>query len=310
MSSLNAGTGIGLCLPQLGPHVDADVIVDFARRAESLGYSGLWVQDHFMYPLAPKRGYGGPGVLPPEQYQTVYAPTETLAFVAAATSTVRLGTSILVAGNHWPVPLAQRLATIDQLSKGRLVAGFGIGWSQDEHEAVGVDIETRGRRMDDFIPAMLACWADDPVSHHGPFFDVPPSIVRPKPYRGSRPMLMSGMFSEEGMRRTAKWFDAWNPAFMKVPVVQGLVDTMNSERGDGLAPLQVFYRSFIQPPLGRPRVKDGDLGSIIADATAAAEAGFTEVILEHNFWDEIGSAADWLSIPERFAPVLEAVNNR
>jgi hypothetical protein len=114
------------------------------------------------------------------------------------------------------------------------------------------------------------------------------------------------MFSEEGMRRTAEWFDAWNPAFMKVPVVQSLVAKMNAERGPGLGPLEVYYRSFIQPPLARPRVVGGDLSSIVADVTAAAEAGFTEVILEHNFWDEIGSAADWLSIPERFAAVVDA----
>ena len=300
-------TGVGLCLPQLGPHVDVDVVVEFARRAESFGYSGLWVQDHFMFPLQPQRGYGGPGVLPPDQYRSVYAPTELLAFVAGVTERVRLGTSILVAGNHWPVPLAQRLATIDRLSRGRLVAGFGIGWNQEEHEASGTSIETRGRRMDDFVPALLACWGDDPVTYEGPFFRIPTSDISPKPVRRPRPVLMSGMFSEEGMRRTARWFDAWNPAYMKVPVVQSLVGKMNAERGPGLAPLDVYYRSFVQPPLGRPRVKGGDLTSVVADVVSAAEAGFTEVILEHNFWNEINSADDWLSIPERFAAVIDAI---
>ena len=106
-------TGVGLCLPQLGPHVRADIVAEFARRAEAMGYEALWVQDHFMYPEKPTRGYGGPDRMPPHQYKSVFAPTETLAFVAGITSKVRLGTSILVAGNHWPVPLAQRLATID-----------------------------------------------------------------------------------------------------------------------------------------------------------------------------------------------------
>ena len=84
-------TGGGLCLPQLGPHVTVDVVAEFARRAEALGYSGLWVQDHFMYPLAPTRGYGGKDVLPPAQYKSVWAPTEMLAFVAGITSRVVLG---------------------------------------------------------------------------------------------------------------------------------------------------------------------------------------------------------------------------
>ena len=222
-------TGVGLCLPQLGPHVTVEVVDEFARRADALGYSGLWVQDHFMYPLAPTRGYGGKDVLPPNQYKSVWAPTELLAYVAGITSNVALGTSILVAGNHWPVPLAQRLATIDQMSRGRLIVGLGVGWNAEEHEASGTDITERGRRIDDFIPAMLACWGADPVSHSGDFFRIPDSCVNPKPFGGRRPKLLSGMWSAQGLERTARWFDAWNPAFMKVPVVQSLVATHRVE---------------------------------------------------------------------------------
>ncbi len=299
-------TGVGICLPQLGRHVRADVIRDFAVKAEELGYSGLWVQDHFMYPLSPSRGYGGPGVLPPEQYQSVFAPLETLAFVAAVTSRVRLGTSILVAGNHWPVQLAQRLATIDQMSKGRLVVGLGVGWSAEEHEASGTDVASRGRRMDDFLPALLACWGDDPVSHEGPFFTIPPSYVDPKPVQRPRPTLLSGMWSAEGMARTAKWFDAWNPAGLKPAKVLAMVEQMNALRSPDQAPLQVYGRSFVQSPL-TPRPADGDnLARMIADAEAARDAGYVELTLEHNFWDGIESPADWLDLLDRYLPVVHA----
>lgn len=301
------GTGVGLCLPQLGPHVTAEVIVEFARRAESLGYSGLWVQDHFMYPLAPERGYGAPGRLPPDQYRSVFAPLETLAAVAVATSSIRLGTSILVAGNHWPVQLAQRLATIDHLCGGRLIVGLGVGWSAEEHRASGTDVATRGRRMDDFVPALLACWGEDPVEHHGPFFDVPSSEIRPKPLQTPHPPLLSGMWSAEGMERTARWFDLWNPAGLRAEKVNKMVDEVNARRPTGRDPVRVISRSFVQAP-GGPAPADGDnLARMVSDARDARSAGFVELTLEHNFWDGVASPDDWLSVPERFVPVLDAV---
>ena len=299
-------TGIGICLPQLGPHVRAGVVREFAIKAEELGYAGLWVQDHFMYPLKPIRGYGGRDEMPPTQYQSVYAPLETLAFVAAVTSTVRLGTSILVAGNHWPVPLAQRLATVDQMASGRLVVGLGVGWSVEEHTASGTDVSTRGRRMDDFVPALLACWGDDPVSYEGSVFSIPPSYVDPKPVQKPRPTLLSGMWSAEGLARTAKWFDAWNPAGLKPAKVLSMVEQMNAMRSPDQAPLQVFGRSFVQAPLA-PRPTDGDnLARMVADAEAARDAGFEELTLEHNFWDGIESPDDWLRLLDRYLPVVEA----
>ncbi|MFM7755354.1 MAG: TIGR03619 family F420-dependent LLM class oxidoreductase [Actinomycetota bacterium] len=296
-------TGIGLCLPQLGPHVTADVIAEFARRAERLGYCSLWVQDHFMYPLRPERGYGGSDVLPPTQYTSVYAPLETLAFVAGQTRTMNLGTSILVAGNHWPVPLAQRLATLDQMCGGRLIVGLGVGWNAEEHRASGTDIETRGRRMDDFIPALLACWGDDPVSYDGPVFRIPPSRVNPKPLR--RPLLLSGMWSEAGLERTARWFDAWNPAGMSVSRVQKMAAGIDSRRSAGQKPIQIYLRLFAQDPLGPPRTLDEILSTMTESVRAAREAGFEEVTLEHNFWDAIESPEDWSKVPELFASLLD-----
>lgn len=299
-------TGVGLCLPQLGPHVTTEVVAEFARRADRLGYSGLWVQDHFMYPLAPERGYGAKDALPPDQYKSVWAPTETLAFVAGITERVVLGTSILVAGNHWPVPLAQRLATIDQMSKGRLIVGLGVGWSPEEHTAAGTDVTERGRRMDDFVPTLLACWGPDPVTHESEFFTVPESCVNPKPFGGRRPKLLSGMWSAQGMERTARWFDAWNPAGLPVSRVQKMVAAMNAKRPAGSAEIEVYSKSFVQAP-NAPTPSDGDnMAALVADAVAAREAGYADLCLEHNFWSNIQSPDDWVSIPERFLPVLEA----
>ena len=187
--------------------------VDFCQQAEEHGYGSLWVRDHFLWPLAPQRGYNGrsgrgdPAAVP----ERARLHSSSSRPCATWTSTVRVGTSILVAGHHWPAQLAGRLATIDVLSDGRLDVGLGIGWSAEQHDASGTDIATRGRRLDDFIPALLACWGADPVQHDGPFFSIPPSIILPKPKQRPRPPLLSGLWSEAGLERTRTHFDGWIP---------------------------------------------------------------------------------------------------
>ncbi len=299
-------TGVGLCLPQLGDHVTPEAVQTFCHRAEALGYTSLWVQDHFLWPLQPARGYGGRAGAPvPAQYRTVLAPTELLTAAALWTSGVKVGTSILVAGNHWPVSLAQRLATIDHLSGGRLMVGLGVGWSAEEHTASGTDVGTRGARMDDFIGALLACWAEDPVVLDGPFFTMEPAIVRPKPVQQPHPPLLSGMWSPAGLERTRLHFDAWNPAGLPVVRVKAIVDDLNARRPAGRAPLDVFHRTFAQLPLG-PRPEGDPVARLAEEASQAREAGFAEIILEHNFSEEVRSPDDWAAVPDRFAPVLAA----
>ena len=301
--------GIGLCLPQLGEHVTVDAARTFCMRAEQFGFSSLWVQDHFLWPLSPRRGYGGRDGAPvPAQYRSVLSPTELLTAAAMWTSTVTLGTSVLVAGNHWPVSLAQRMSTIDLLSGGRLMVGLGVGWNAEEHDASGTEISERGRRMDDFIGALLACWGDDPVSHDGPFFNIAPSVVRPKPTQQPRPKLLSGMWSAAGLERTRLHFDAWNPAGLPVDRVASIVSSLNSDRPVGMGPLEVYHRSFAQYPLA-PTPAGDVVERLAAEAVDAARAGFTELIIEHNFWDAITSPQDWMDLPERFAPVVAAARS-
>jgi probable F420-dependent oxidoreductase len=299
-------TGVGLCLPQLGEHASVDAVRGFAERAEELGYSSLWVQEHFMWPLKLERGFAGSADRPmPDPYRSVLAPTELLAAVAGWTTTPRLGTSILVAGYHWPVPLAQRLATVDQLSGGRLLVGLGLGWNAEEHAAAGTDITTRGKRMDDFVPALLACWDEDPVTHDGPFFHIPESLIRPKPAQLPRPPLLSGMWSAAGLARTAALFDGWNPAGLPTSMVIDMTATMNAMRPEGMAPLTIHHRLFAQGP-GAPEAPPDPIGAMATEAAAAAAAGLDDVIIEVSYWDEIRSPADWLAIPDRCLPVLQA----
>src|SRR4029077_1014049 len=132
---------------------------------------------------------------------------ETLTAAAAWTTRPVVGTSILVAGLHRPVALAQQLSTIDVLSGGRLVAGFSVGWSDEEHQQMDVDPRTRGARCDELIDALLACGGRDPVELAGRVFTLSQAGVNPKPVQVPRPRLLSGMRSPAGLRRTAERFD-------------------------------------------------------------------------------------------------------
>ena len=256
----------------------------------------------------PARGYAGvPGLPIPARYQSVLAPTELLAAAAAVTTTLRLGTSVLVQGNHWPAPLAQQLATIDVLSEGRLIVGLGQGWSAEEHAACGTSVHDRAARMDEFVAVLKACWGEDPVQHDGRFFTIPPAIQRPKPVQRPHPLLVSGASSPAGLARTAALFDGWNPAGVPVDSVAKTAADLNRQRGE-LAPLRVFYRTFVQF-LGPPEPFDVTIERLRDEAVAASAAGFDEVILEHNFWDGITGPDDWLAVPERFLPVLEAATS-
>lgn len=294
-------TSIGLTLPQLGPVVTPTLVRDFIQQADEMGFDSLWVQDHFLYALQQSGDYGGSAATQPEVYRSVWAPTELLAAAAVWTDRMSLGTSILVGGNHWPAQLANRLATVDQLSGGRLaVVGLSVGWSEEEHRAVGVDPRTRGKRLDDFVPALRACWDADPVDYHGPFFDIGPAVMQPKPTQ--IPRLMSGMYSKPGLARTARDFDLWNPGSIPIVSVLEALEGINAQRSKAQPPVGAIYRLAQQSTSGK-RMSIKEMTTRVEECVAADLDG---VIVETNFCSEITSADTWLQVLTNLKPLVEA----
>src|SRR4051794_8329923 len=241
---------IGLTLPQLGGHVDRTALKGFCEQAEELGFGSLWVQEHLFYVLNPVSGYSArPGLKVPDAYRSVLGALETLTAAAAWTTAPTLGTSILVAGLHRPVALAQQLSTIDLISEGRVIAGFSVGWSDEEHQVMDVDPRTRGARCDELIDALVACWGPDPVSFEGRFFTIPEAEIKPKPVQQPRPRLLSGMRSKAGLRRTAEQFDIWNPASGTLEQHVEMFAELNAMRPAGMEPLELYRRLFTTPPV-------------------------------------------------------------
>jgi probable F420-dependent oxidoreductase len=299
--------GLGLTLPQLGPHVTRRAVRRFCERAEELGFASLWVQEHLFYALEPSAPYAArPGMPVPDAYRTTCSPLELLAAAAAWTEHVTLGTGILVGGYHRPVELAQRLATLDHLSDGRVIAGFSVGWSKDEHDQMDVEFASRGRRMDELVEALLACWGDDPVSFDGDFFHIPPSLVSPKPLQTPHPPLLSGMRSSAGLRRTAALFDIWHPASGSLDQLRAATAEIESMRAPDRAPIEVMQRLFTEPPFEVPGLAPLSIGEMIESIQAARDAGFTQVVVDTGFTTAVHSPEDWTAVPDQLAPLLEA----
>ena len=300
---------VGLALPQLGPHVDGKVVRGFAERAEELGFGHLFVQQHLFYPHEVVSGYSArPGLAVPEAYRSVMQPMEMLAACAGWTSTIVLGTSILVAGYHRPVDLAQRITTLDILSGGRTVFGFSVGWSDEEHAQYDVDPRTRGKRAGELIDAMKACWGPDPVSYQGQFFTIPDSDVDPKPVQKPHPPLMSGMRSEVGLKRTAEQFDWWNPASGTLEQHLETMEQLAAMRPAHLEPLKMCWNLFTDPPVIVANLKPLSVDELCEQVAAAAAAGVDAVSIDANFDPTITSGQAWLDVPNRLAPLLSAAH--
>jgi probable F420-dependent oxidoreductase len=293
---------VGLCLPQLGDVVDVGLLRNYSVRAHELGFDSLWVQEHFLFATKSESEYPAQsGGTQRSVYETAYSPLELLAAVTAWAPGMGIGTSILVAGYHHPAPLANRLATLAQLSGGRLIAGFGVGWSREEHTAAGVDSSTRGKRVEEFIPALRACWGDDPVSYESPMFHIPSGVMRPKP---PQPIpLLSGMWSEAGLRRTARDFDLWNPGGPSTSLAEAeaKLELINSWRPEGKPPVRMVYRIATESAAG---VKVG-VDGVIDYVREARSRGIEGIVIDTNFDTSNTGAARWLAQLEELAGALE-----
>jgi alkanesulfonate monooxygenase SsuD/methylene tetrahydromethanopterin reductase-like flavin-dependent oxidoreductase (luciferase family) len=160
---------LGVHLPLAGRGASPAAITQVAEEAERIGLDSVWAWERLMRPTVPiaMGGPGGPVMKAPEDFGAVYDPIETLTYVAARTSRIALGTSVLDALFQSPIILARRLATLDRFSGGRLIAGIGQGWMEQEFEAAGVPMRRRGAGFEEHLLAVRAVWGPDPVRFEG-----------------------------------------------------------------------------------------------------------------------------------------------
>lgn len=247
---------VGVHLPQYGRAAGPDAIARAAGLAEELGFSDLWVSDHVVQPAA--QDYPSP---------YLFDPLLTLATAAAVTSRIGLGTSVLVVPSHQPVELANQLASLDALSKGRLTIAVGVGWSEAEFQALGASFSDRGRRLDEAIDLFRCLWRDDPASFHGRYSSFDDIRLLPKP-AGAIPIWVGGR-SEPGYRRALEKGDGFQMIGLTPEEAARVVSRLRAGRPD---PSFTMSLRTGWDPLGM------DPARITEERAAFAEAGVQHVV--------------------------------
>lgn len=192
--------------------IDGVQTLEICRRAEVAGFESLWGGEHVILPstIESSYPYTKDGKIPAQPDTPIPDPLIWLAFAAAAAPTMRLGTCILIVPQRNPLILAKELATLDQLSGGKVELGLGVGWLEEEFDALGVPWERRGARNDEYIEAMRTLWSGPEVEFHGEFVDFPKVTCSPRPVQASIPILVGGD-SDVAIRRAARLADGYFP---------------------------------------------------------------------------------------------------
>ena len=192
--------------------IDGGAALEICRRAEAAGFESVWGGEHVVLPdsIGSRYPYTADGKIPAEPDTPIPDPLIWLAFAAAAAPSLRLGTCILIVPQRNPLILAKELATLDQLSGGRVELGLGVGWLREEFEALGVAWERRGARNDEYIAAMRALWSGPHAEFHGEFVDFAPATCSPRPVNGSIPILVGGD-TDAAIQRAVRIADGYFP---------------------------------------------------------------------------------------------------
>ncbi len=233
---------------------DGSSAIAISRLAEEIGFESIWGGEHVIRPtrLSSPYPYSADGQMPGEADTPIPDPLIWLAYVAAAAPTVRLGTCILILPQRNPVVLAKELATLDVLSGGRVELGIGVGWMEEEFDALGVPWARRGARTDEYVAAMRALWAGPHAEFHGEFVDFPQVTCSPRPVRGSIPILVGGD-TPAAVRRAARHADGYFPGATDPVVLARLIGEVGREaEKHGRDPADLEISSIFGPQMGDP----------------------------------------------------------
>lgn len=276
---------LGLGLPQTGTYDLSKDVTAAARAAEELGYDSVWVLERIMRPQQPLDDmYLIPGLPWAEYFSSVADPLVTLSLAAAVTERVKLGSAVLIGPLHQPFLLARALGSLDAASGGRVLAGFGTGWSRDEFAAGNVDYKTRGAALEELLDVCAAVWGENPAAYEGKRTRFATSDIGPKPV-GRIPVLLAGG-NDRALRRLVRRADGWLPSGggpEEVAKGRARIAGLATEEGRDPAELSTTLRAFLDikdKPLDDRRPFQGSVEQIVEDLAATAEAGADEVLLD------------------------------
>jgi probable F420-dependent oxidoreductase len=271
-----------MCVPHYGKPVNIAQSLEVARGAEAMGFDSIWVTDH---------------LLVPRTFDIIYRdnmlePIALLSHLAAVTQRVRVGTSVIILPYRHPIMVAKMLATIDQLSGGRLIFGAAVGWMEEEFHALGQPYAERGVMSDEHLRLIRALWTSEGVSFAGKYTHFTDMQASPRPVQQPHPPIWIGGNSRRAQRRVAELGDGWHAtgaAPADIAAGRTYIQQLWSQHQragqpllslriglfiDGVSELAVSY-----PSRGRLTMQ-GSVQQIVDAMGAYQEAGITHVVLE------------------------------
>jgi probable F420-dependent oxidoreductase len=271
----------GVVFANVGPMAYPEGAVALAQAAEAGGFESLWTVEHTIVPAGYQSTYpySPTGRMPGPEDSDIPDPLIWLTYVAGATSTIRLGTGILILPQRNPVVLAKEVATLDRLSGGRVELGVGVGWLEEEFDALGIPFAERGARTDDHIAVLRALWTEEQASHDSAFTSFTNAISRPRPTQPSVPIVIGG-HSKAAARRAGRLGDGFFPGRGSHEELAALIELMRSTaREHGRDP------DAIEVTAGG----NGALGSKALDEVKAlADLGVSRVVVPPLAYDPEG----------------------
>ncbi len=232
---------IGIMPPLFSPIATPDYLMAVGAAADRLGFSSIWAPEHVVLfdEYDSKYPYTDDGKLAVGRDAGILDPFNVLAFLAAATKNVRLGTGIALVPQRNPVYTAKQVTTVDRLSNGRVDFGVGIGWLREEFDALGVPWPRRGPRTEEYLEVMRRLWLDDVSSFEGEFYSLPSCRQSPKPIQTPYPPIIFGGESDAALGRVARKGDGWygfnltpETAFERIGTLEKLLDAEGRKLSD------------------------------------------------------------------------------
>ena len=267
---------IGVTVPNVHETLAERATIEaVGRRADELGYDSVWCNDHLAMPSTSGDGATEPAYAAgygEQRGQSIYEPLIVLAYLAAVTRRVTLGTSVYLLALRNPLLAARQAVSLDRLSEGRLVLGVGAGWLESEFTAAGVPYRERGRRTDEAIAMLTSLCAEDGAG------------FLPKPVQRPHPPVWVGGRSDAALRRAARVGDAWHPSHLTVEELRRRIPTLREEcerAGRSAGDVTVTTRrKLVRAASDDERVLQGDPGAIAATVAELEQVGVSHLIVE------------------------------
>ena len=265
---------IGVSIPLPAYSVDVALM---ANKAEQHGFESIWCAEHPIMPVHTTSPFSGSadGVIP-ETYAHFVDPFIALARASGATSTIKLGTSIVLVPERNPLLMAKEISCLDYFSGGRFIFGIGAGWLREETEIMGGDFDHRWTQTREAVLAMKELWTKDEAEFHGRYYDFPLVKSYPKPVQKPHPPVVLGGSAKNVLRRVAGWGDGWLPiriAPAQVEESRRMLDSLCGEFGRDPASVTIsVYGQAADRDLARSFLDAGASRVVISPATQSTDA--------------------------------------